>query len=303
MTVAGGASLIVLLLAGGLAVVLRRRRKVAAGGRPSGQVTAPSAPAPAPQAGRPTTAQGEGGLQWPDYLAFSGRLAEPAGTEPDSATPTVVPDTAEAPAREYDLAFGDDRVHVVLAGTRSAADSEHRSNLAETPNLAWVPLPYDIPPDGPAFVCLGAGAEGYLFIDLAEAPGPVAISGDGPAAGRLAESIAHQLCTASVGRNCRVVVIGDALVTPQAATSIADLRDLGPTLRGPDDGMAVVFCQLGSGQDMSTLTRCASAAGYPVVLVVLATLPDAPWSLIARPALQPDAAGSPSSLDVVPGLA
>jgi len=165
MTVAGGASLIVLLLAGGLAVVLRRRRKVAASARPGGRVTAPSAPEP--QAGRPTTARGEGGLQWPDYLAFSSHLTEPAGTEPartepDSATPTVVPDTAEAPAREYDLAFGDDRVHVVLAGTRSAAgDSQHRGNLAETPNLAWVPLPYDIPPDGPAFVCLGAGAEGY----------------------------------------------------------------------------------------------------------------------------------------------
>lgn len=304
MTVAGGASLIVLLLAAGLAIVLRRRRKVAAGSRPRGRkVTAPSAPGP--RAEGPATAPDGGDLQWPDYLALSNHPARPDSAGPGSVTPTVILEAAAAPAREHDVAFGDDRIHVVLAGTRSAGrNGQPGHGHTPAPCLAWTPLPYDIPDGGRAFACLGAGEDGYLFVDLAGAPGMVAIGGDGQAAVRLAESIAHQLCTAfAAGGNCRVVVIGNALPPPPGAARIAGLRDLEPALRGPADGLTVVFCPPGSSQDMRMLARYASDAGHPVVPVVLGSLPDAPWSFTVRPVPQPDGTDSPSSLDVVPDLA
>lgn len=318
MTVAGGASLVVFLLAAGLAVVLRQRRKAAAGSRPrSGKATPPSAPGP--RAKRPPRAP-DGGVQWPDYLALSNHPAGPEGTAPDgtapentapdstgpgTAAPTVVLETAEASVQEHDVAFGDDRIHVVLAGARVAGhDGQPGHGHASAPYLAWTPLPYDIPDIGVAFACLGAGEDGCLFVDLAAAPGMVAIGGDGQAAVRLAESIADQLCMASAaGGSCRVVVIGNALPPPPGATWIAGLSDLESTLRGSVDGTTVVFCQSRSSQDMRILARYASDKGHPVVPVVLASLPDAPWSITARPVPQPDGADSPSSLDVVPDLA
>ena len=96
------------------------------------------------------------------------------------------------------MSLGDDQIEVVTGG--ATADEPFRGSdddcwPAATPHLAWTPLPYDVPDDGLAFACIGAGDEGCLFIDLAAAPGAVSINGDSDAAVRLAESVAHQLCT------------------------------------------------------------------------------------------------------------
>jgi hypothetical protein len=331
LTVAGGASLIVFLLAAGLAVVLGRRRRAAAGSRArSGKVTARSAPGP--RAERPPRAPDGSDSRWPDFLALGSHLAGPEGAAPEgtapesiapesiaadstaadstaggNARPTVLLETAQASAQEHDVVFGDDRIHVVLAGARFAGrDGQPGHGHAAAPYLAWTQLPYDIPDIGRASACLGAGEDGYLFIDLAAAPGVVAIGGDGQAAVRLAESIADQLCTAfAAGGNCRVVVIGNALPPPSGAARIDGLGDLKSALRGPVDDITVVFCPSSSSQDLRTLERCASDAGHPVVPVVLASLPDAPWTFTASPVPQPgeDETDSPSSLDVVPDLA
>jgi hypothetical protein len=208
-------------------------------------------------------------------------------------------ETADMPVQRHELALGDDRIQVVLAQAPAPAASHDgkprnsRTWLTSTPYLVWSPLPYDTPDDGIAFACLGAGDEGCLFIDLAAAPGAVAIGGDGGAPGRLAESVAHQLCMgAAAGRGCIVIAIGDALPEPQpsGAAWVASLRDLGSALLppGPDDGTEVVFCKLNSNEDAFALARYVSSAQRRVVPVVLADLPDAPWSFTAQPSRHPN---------------
>jgi hypothetical protein len=193
--------------------------------------------------------------------------------------------------QEHEVALGDDRIQVVLAEAPAVSHDGRpqsgRSWLAATPYLVWAPLPYDIPDDGIAFACVGAGDEGCLFIDLAAAPGAVAIRGDGDAAARLAESIAHQLCmAAAAGRPCSVIVIGDALPEPHPADAVwvARLQDLelAPP-PGSADGTEIVICELRSNEDAFALARYVSSSDRRVIPVVLADLPDAPWSLTARP--------------------
>jgi hypothetical protein len=193
--------------------------------------------------------------------------------------------------QEHEVALGDDRIQVVLAEApaviHDGRPQSGRSWLAATPYLVWAPLPYDIPDDGIAFACVGAGDDGCLFIDLAAAPGAVAIGGDGDAPARLAESIAHQLCTgAAAGRPCSVVVIGEALPEPYpvGAAWLARLQDL-ESVPPPasDGGTEIVICELRSNEDAFALARYVSSSDHRVIPVVLADLPDAPWSLTARP--------------------
>jgi hypothetical protein len=194
-------------------------------------------------------------------------------------------------ARRLELALGDDRIELVLAETPAVAHQgkagRGRTWLAATPYLAWAPLPYDVPAGGAAFVCLGVGDEGCLFIDLAAAPGAVAIGGDRAAAGRLAESIAHQLCmSADSGRTCAVIAVGAALPPPLPAgvAWLSSLSELGsaPT-DGGQDRAEVVFCELHSNEDAFALARYTNSAPGRVVPMILASLPDAPWTFTAHP--------------------
>jgi hypothetical protein len=304
----GGMILIALLLAAGLVAAFRRRRKARAARKPGGG----QAPAPAagPETGKPagsipTAINDAGSLPWPDYLSpgVSHRSGPVAGRVfPAGGLPATPPDgtaqltgTADGPVHKHDVAFGDDRIHVVLAGasviTQQAQPRNGDTGLTSTPYLVWTPLPHDIPEGGIAFACLGAGGDGCLFIDLGAAPGTVAIGGDGPAAVRLAESIAHQLCTAAA-RRCVVVVIGDALPAPppSGAAWVASLRALGSArpAQSPDDGTEVIFCRSSPEEDMLWLARYVSGARRRVVPVVLASLPDAPWSFTAQPSRHPN---------------
>ncbi len=123
-------------------------------------------------------------------------------------------------------------------------------------------------------------------------PGPVAIGGDHQAAVRLAESIMHQLCAAeAAGRTCTVVVVGDAFPEPlpSAAAWAPSLRDLGAA-PPPGDGTEVVFCQLHSSEDAFALDRYVSSVQRRVIPVVLANLPDAPWSFTVQPSRYPNQA-------------
>jgi hypothetical protein len=199
----------------------------------------------------------------------------------------------EIPVQRHRVILSDDRIDVALADIPGVGHDGRPSSddpwLDPAPYLVWTPLPYDSPENGIAFVCLGAGDEGCLFIDLAAAPGAIAIGGDTSATDRLTESIAHQLCpAAAVGPDPRylVAIVGDAVPEPHppGAASAAGITDLAAATAGsPADVTEIVFCRLRANEDALALARYASGAERRVVPVVLADLPEAPWSFTAQP--------------------
>jgi len=238
----------------------------------------------------PTAISGPASPSWPDYpLSAAARRDGPG--QPERSDPGL-------PAQDHEVVFGDDRIRVVLAegpaATRAGQPHNGHTGLRPAPYLLWTPRPGDTPDGGLAFACLGTGAAGALFIDIGAAPGAVAIGGDDDAAVRLAESIAHQLCAApAAGRRCAVVVIGDTLPAPPpfAAAWIASARELaGPAWppHGSGDGTEVIFCRSSPKADMVWLARYVSRARHRVIPVVLASIPDTPWSITAQPSRHPD---------------
>lgn len=195
--------------------------------------------------------------------------------------------------QRIEVALGGYRVEVLLAeapaGDRTGRSEKIRTWIASAPYLVWAPLPHDFPADGVAFACVGAADEGCLFLDLAAAPGAITIGGDQAAATRLAESLAHQLCLGPAADHIGVVVVGTALPPPpplgaQWLPSVADLVRRQPR----QDGKAeMVFCRLDSGDDVFPLARYVASAPSRVIPIVLADLPDAPWSLTASPSTLP----------------
>jgi hypothetical protein len=264
------------------------------GGPSSGSpVTGAGDEAPAPRSGPLSATAGA-----PDEEAFSPVALRILGAQRSSARRA---ESADVPAQRHRVALGDDRIDVVLTEAPVVShEGRPRSGhtwLTATPYLVWTPLPYDAPDDGVAFACIGAGDEGCLFIDLAAAPGAIAIGGDSGAPVRLAESIARQLCMASAGGQLRVVVVGSALPTPcpPGAAWVARVRDLASAATaGPEDGTEIVFCELRSNEDAFALARYVASAQRRVVPVVLANLPDAPWSFTAQPSRRPAEAPQPA---------
>ena len=200
------------------------------------------------------------------------------------------------PPQRHRVVLGDDLIEVVLreapAASQVSRPATARTWLAATPYLLWTPLPYDVPDGGLAFACIGAGDEGCLFIDLAAAPGAVAISGDASAAARLAESLAHQVGGRSpADQAAKVVLVGSAVPEPHpgSATWVATLRDLASaSVDNPPDSTDIVFCELHSSEDAFVLARHVGSSQSRIVPVVVGHLPGAPWSFTAQPSPQPD---------------
>jgi hypothetical protein len=194
----------------------------------------------------------------------------------------------------HEVALGDFRVKAVLAkapaSKREGRSPDVQTWVASTPYLVWTPLPHDVPAGGLAFVCLGAADSGCLFIDLAAAPGAVALRGEPGAATRLAESIAHQLRSGPTADRIHLVVVGDAVPSPQPPGTewVAGLADLGPRGR-PDlgDQAELIFCRVISEEDAFPLARYVAGAPHRVVPLVLADLPGAPWSFTVYPSQRP----------------
>lgn len=199
---------------------------------------------------------------------------------------------ADAQAQRHRVMLGDDRVEVVLAQGPVAGHNGRTRNgkawLATTPYLAWAPLPYETPHGGVAFACLGAGDEGCLFIDLAAAPGAIAIRGDRASAAHLAESLAHQLCRPAEDSSSRVILVGDVVPEPcpPGAVLAPTLRDLGLIDDAVPAQTVIVFCTLSADEDAFILARHVRRSTHRVVPVILGDLPGAPWSfsVTAQPA-------------------
>jgi hypothetical protein len=115
--------------------------------------------------------------------------ARPDTTVPAAFSPTALrllgvrtPSAARAAAvhaaiQRHEVVLGDYEVQAVLAeapaSNREGRSPEGQTWVASTPYLVWTPLPSDVPSSGLAFACVGAGYGGWLFIDLAAAPGAV----------------------------------------------------------------------------------------------------------------------------------
>ncbi len=224
----------------------------------------------------------------PPETALSPVALRILGAQRSSAQLAQLRDVA---ASRHRVALGDYWIDVVLAETPpSNYQGKWRTGhswLAETPYLAWAPLPHDVPEGGVAFVCIGAWDEGCLFIDLAAAPGAISVGGDRVGAGRLADSIAHQLSVAAAADHpSTVIAVGAALPQPLPAGArwIQTLADLTPTVNvGVDAGPEVVFCELTSNEEAFALARYINGASRRVIPIIVANLPRAPWSFTAQP--------------------
>jgi hypothetical protein len=278
-----GVVLIAIALAAMLVAVGGRRRNAPVTRSP--QARHSLAPlAPGPPAGSTLIAL--------DTTCLLSAAARPDGPgQPERSDPGL-------PAQDLEVVFGDDRIHVVLAevpaASRAGQPDNGHTRFRSTPYLLWNARPGDPPKGGLAFACLGMGAAGALFIDIGAAPGAVAIGGDDAVAVRLAESIAHQLCAArAADRGYAVVVVGETLPAPppSAAVWIASLRELaGPAWppHGSGDRTEIVFCRSSPKADMLWLARYVSGSRHRVIPVILASIPDAPWSFTAQPSRHPD---------------
>jgi hypothetical protein len=251
-------------------------------GDPGGQATGAGAPPATGAAGAGARAGRLGDTGRPDFSPAALRLLGLRETPADDLGGVV---------RRHEVLLGSCQVEAVLAEAPArGGKSGDRGWVTSDPYLVWTPLPHDVPDGGIAFACVGAGKGGCLFIDLAAAPGAVALGGERQAAARLAESLAYQLCTGPAAGRVRLVVVGDAvpLPAPPGAEWIASTAQLAPRIMlGPGRDVELVFCRLSSDADVFPLARYAGGSPYRVIPVVLADLPGAPWSFTAHPSQRP----------------
>ena len=251
-------------------------------GDPGGQATGAGAPSATGAAGAGAQAGRLGDTGRPDFSPAALRLLGLRETPADQHGGVV---------RRHEVLLGSCQVEAVLAEAPArGGKSGDRGWVTSDPYLVWTPLPHDVPDGGIAFVCVGAGKGGCLFIDLAAAPGAVALGGERKAATRLAESLAYQLCTGPAADRIRVVVVGDAVPVPAppGAEWIARTAELEPRITpGPGRDVELVFCRLSSDEDVFPLARYAGGSPYRVIPVMLADLPGAPWSFTAHPTRHP----------------
>lgn len=115
-------------------------------------------------------------------------------TSPTAAGPGAAPPTARRanpPTIRTELVFGADAIAVACSGAWPLPLSPG----GPVPFLRTT-SPLDKPRGAIAPAYVGAAEPGALFLDLAMAPGPIAIAGDPRAGGRLALALARQLCSA-----------------------------------------------------------------------------------------------------------
>ncbi|MFD3999040.1 hypothetical protein [Streptomyces sp. NPDC058548] len=178
----------------------------------------------------------------------------------------------------FQVTFGDDLVDIVLSGTHPA----HQDT-----SVAWMPVPYETPEGGAAFVCIGsADPSGCLFLDLAQAPGALSFGGDREAARRLMESVVLQLSASAVlDHSCATVVgplrgLADGL---ERVEKIGSLRELVERrAEETDPPFEFVFCALASDDDRAALGDLVDGPGR-VVPVVLGEAEDVAWTLRVTP--------------------
>lgn len=178
----------------------------------------------------------------------------------------------------FQVAFGDDLVDISLS-----AGHPTRHETA----IAWMPVPYDVPDGGAAFVCIGAAeGSGCLFLDLAQAPGPVVVGGDRAAARRLMESIVLQLSASSVLEHSCATVLGPLRGLAEGLAGIETLGTMTELVERRaeevDPPFEFVFFAPDTEADRTAVDSLLNGPGQ-TVLVVLGGLEGAAWTLNVSP--------------------
>jgi len=258
----GGAIVLLLAAAGLVLALVGRKRRARRPPRQRAVRPPPEAPATPPVAP----------VDPPTALLPPGELPEP--TVAYEPVPAPAPDLA--PAMVEHVSFGDDIVRVQIAAAAPG-----------TAPVAWTPMPYDVPADGVAYVCLGVGDKGCLFVDLSRAPGPVGVGGDPAAAARVVESIAFQFSAALEPDRASVTVVGDVSMDiefgqVERANALGQVVSRGSSLpQGAEPSLELVICSSDSARDDMALASLTSDRSRRIVPIVLGGLPNAPWSLTA----------------------
>jgi hypothetical protein len=179
------------------------------------------------------------------------------------------------------VAYGRDLVEVDLAGTRPLANAPGAQVSA-----CWRSSPDDPPTNAVAPLCLGAGAHGYLFVDLALALGVVTVTGDQQAREEFGAEIVNRLATAVRHGNRRLAVMvagdpfhPDLLVVDPLRT--ASVRSFDPKTVPERVVVTFLVCGLDSIADAEHVVALARGPQRIVPVIVDGVVP-AQWSLFVR---------------------
>jgi hypothetical protein len=222
-------------------------------------------------------------------------ISTPTPAEPDASAarqPANLQLQLLPAALRVTLAFGRDLVAADFSGMRP---------LPATPGVStpfhWTASPDEVPAAAVAPVCLGAGEDGCLFVDLALAPGVVTVTGDPRIRAELGAELANRLGAAirAGARRCAVVVAGapfhdDLLVTdPIRLASPADFDE--EALPETVD-VCFLVCRLTSAADGDLMNALAKSTRRRIVPIVVDDVVASDWSLFGKPApvAAPDAA-------------
>ncbi|MER5767853.1 hypothetical protein [Streptomyces sp. NPDC001985] len=183
--------------------------------------------------------------------------------------------------------FGDDTVDIDFGAGGPAPGDEA---------VVWLPVPYETPAGDGAFVCVGsAEPAGCLFLDLARAPGPVAVTGDPDAARRLLETLVLQLSAGPAPVHTVAVGRVAAEEGAEAAERLPSLPELVSRWADrTDPRLTVVFCALDTPEDETALARLRAAPAAPAAPFVPVVLGEpatpAAWRFTAREGAPADGA-------------
>ncbi|MER6913318.1 hypothetical protein ABT354_16745 [Streptomyces sp. NPDC000594] len=205
----------------------------------------------------------------------AGMPGAPTGRRPRTPPPARRAPQPVAPASPVSVVFGDDLVDIAFGHTDPSGNG----------SLAWTAAPYEPPAGGTAFVCVGSGERGCLFLDLARTPGVVSVTGDRPAVLRLLESLALQLADGTAPVPVRAFALGPAGSSDTFAglEVLTSPNEAATRLGEPGTAALVVLFAAPSGPaDLAAVQTTASAVPDPVVVVLLGDTERTAWRLTVR---------------------
>jgi hypothetical protein len=204
---------------------------------------------------------------------------EPTGTQAEQAddAPEVLPATLQAA-----LAFGEDAVTVEFSGMRPLPNIP----AADSP-FHWSSSPDRVPARAIAPVCLGVGAQGCLFVDLALCPGLITVSGDLRVREEIGAELVHRLRAVVREGNRRFdVVIAGTPFNPDRVwadtpwiPSVGAAFDLEALPAGAD--VCFIVCHLAEADDAARILSLADTPGRRIVPIVVDDVVGSDWSLFA----------------------
>lgn len=213
-------------------------------------------------------------------------VVDEVGSPEPGAAPPAPPVQPGSPAPPVSLratlAFGLDVVSATFEGMRPLPSAP-----AATAAIHHTAAP-DLPPPGAvAPVCLGAGPEGFLFVDLALAPGVITVSGQRRIREEVGAELVNRLGSAIHGGRARrvaVVVAGEpfppglAVVEPLRVASAAAFE---PGRLPSDVEVCFLVSALQTAADATVISTLMGRPRPRVVPIVVDDVEAAAWALHA----------------------